>query len=150
MAKLMWGKPTIEIAPIADDGTVGSYTAIDTPQQNSTQLNTDEGEEAIAREEGGAIVDSKRDASSYSLVFALFNKKGSTKPIADVDGVVIQNYAVRWWGEDPAVGGYQMLMCSVSCAESYTTADGALWTYTFRGLKPSAGAILQKYTVPSV
>ncbi|MDR0619180.1 MAG: hypothetical protein LBG17_04710 [Bacteroidales bacterium] len=145
MAVLRWGKPKIEIARLTS-GELGNWVALDVPKLDSTQLTVEEGEETTAQEEGGAIVDSRRNANAYSLAFSLFAKKDEDKPLSDSDGVIADNYAIRLTPEDPATGGYQMLKCSVSVTESWTSADGGLWTYTFKGLKPATGSILQDYT----
>lgn len=144
MAVLKWGKPEIEIAKLGGGGSL-SWTKIDTPKIDTTQLETEEGDEKTAKEEGGAIVDSRKDSNNYTFSFELFAKKGSTKPIEDADGIITDNYAIRWTPEDPTTGGYQMLKCTVTVKETYSAADGGMWVYSFKGLKPDTGAILQAY-----
>jgi hypothetical protein len=149
MAVLSWGKPKIEIALLGTNDVLGTWTEIDIPQENTTQLEIQEGDEQVAKEEGGKVVDRRRNANSYTLTFSLFAKKGAVKPITDNDGIVNAYYAVRLTPEDPETEGIQMQKCSVSAADSFTTEIGKLWTYTFYGLKPATGNILQPYTAPA-
>lgn len=149
MAVLSWGKPLIEFGVSTNGAQASTWTAFDTPKEDSTQLTTTEGDKIEAKEEGGAVVDSKRKASSYTLVFDLFAKKGFTKPIPDVDGVVAGDYSVRLTPEDPTVEGFVMDCCSVSVQEIWNSQDGKLIRYTFEGKKPATGAILKSYTAPN-
>lgn len=145
MAQLSWGKPKIEVATVAADGTVGEYEEWDTPVEDSTTLTVEQGEKIDATEEGGAIVDSRRKANSYNLELTLFVKTGGEKPIEDADGVIAGSYAVRLTPEDPANEGFVMEKTTVSITESFTAADGKRWTYTFDGVKPKTGNILKPY-----
>lgn len=146
MAVLSWGKPKIEFAPITND-IIGTYVISDTPKQDSSQLTTEEGNKTEAQEEGGGVVDSRRDKNKYSFVFELFAKKGTTQPIPDTDGVVAGNYAIRLTPEDPTIPGWQMEKCAVSMVKTWNSSDGELWRYTFEGLVPATGNILKPYTV---
>jgi hypothetical protein len=148
MGKLIWADANVEIAPVVESGTQ-TFVAVDKPALGTTTLSTTEGDVLEARDESNAIVDSITRASDVTLVFNLFKKKGGTKPIADVNGVVAQEYSVRWWGIDPTAGGYLMPRCSVSVQESFTVAEGGQWIYTFRGLLPDTGSIVQDYTPPA-
>jgi len=148
MAVLSWGKPKIEIAPLDPDGTIGVWKEIDTPKQDSSQLNTEKGNKTEALEEGGGVVDAKYDKSKYSFVCELYAKKGKTKPIEDNDGIVLTNYAVRLTPEDPTTEGWMMEKTNVSVVDKWTSQDGKLWEYTFEGLVPPTGKILKPYIAP--
>lgn len=149
MAVISWGKPKIEIAKLDSSGTPGAWTEVDTPKQDSTQLTTEKGDKKEALEEGGGVVDAKYNKSKYSLVYQLFAKKGSTKPIADDDGVVLDNYAVRITPEDPTVPGWIMPKTNVSVVDTWSAEEGQLWEYTHDGLVPDGGGkILQEYIAP--
>lgn len=128
------GKPTIEVAALDKDGNKGTWQTIDVPVDGTTSLDTEEGEKTDYLEEGGGLVDSYQKQSKYTLTFTLYAKKGASKPIADVNGVITTNYAIRLSPEDPECKGFTMHKCSVSCTETYTSADGVRWTYKFSGL----------------
>lgn len=134
MAVLSYGKPIIEIAELDADDNMSPWVKIDTPKDGTTSMETQEGDNTEYLEEGGGLVDSYRKASKYSLTFDLYAKKGFQKPIADVNGVITKNYAIRLTPEDPETYGFVLWKCSVSCVETHTVADGMIWRYTFNGL----------------
>lgn len=134
MAVLSYGKPLIEIAELDADDNMSPWVKIDVPKDGTTSMETQEGDNTEYLEEGGGLVDSYRKASKYSLSFELYAKKGFQKPIADVNGVVTKNYAIRLTPEDPETYGFVLWKCSVSCVETHTVADGMMWKYTFNGL----------------
>ena len=147
MAVLSWGKPKVEIAPYVNGAlpSTPSWSPLAEIQQGTAQLKTEQGEKTEALEEGGGVVDVRYGASRYTFTCSLFIKKGDTKPIADVDGVVTNNYALRLTPEDPAAEGFELVKCSVNVQETWTSADGGLWVYTFSALKPASGTALIRY-----
>lgn len=148
MSVLSWGKPTIEVCKLVDGGLPNSpeWKAMPEIVSDTTKLNTEQGEKKEAVAEGGEIVDVRYSKSKYSLEFELFVKKGDSKPIEDEDGVILENYTVRLTPEDESCEGFIMDNTSVSCVETWTSADGKRWKYTFSGLKPKTGNILKPYT----
>lgn len=134
MAVLSYGKPLIEIAELDADDNMSPWVKIDIPKDGTTSMETQEGDNTEYLEEGGGLVDSYRKASRYTLTFDLYAKKGFQKPIADVNGVVTKNYAIRLTPEDPETYGFILHKCSVSCVETHTVADGMIWRYNFSGL----------------
>lgn len=146
MSVLSWGKPTVEFAVSDGSTTPSSWTAFGAIVNGTTQLETTEGQLIEATEEGGNVVDSRREKNKYRLSLELFVTKGGTKPIADVDGLITQNYAVRLTPEDPECPGFMIPKANVSVVETYTSADGMRWRYIFDAIKPSTGALLQPYT----
>ena len=151
MSILSWGKPKVEVAPYVNGAlpSTPSWSELSEIQQGTAQLETEQGEKTEALEEGGGVVDVRYGASKYTFTLSLFIKKGLTKPIADNDGVVTNNYAVRLTPEDTAAHGFILPKCSVSLQETWSSADGGLWTYTFSALKPSTGQTLQAYSAPA-
>lgn len=146
MAVLSWGKPKVEIGLLGANGAAPTtWTALPEIVEDSTQLTVEQGEKVDAREEGGGIVDSRRKANAYSLTLTLYVKKGDQKPIEDVDGIIAGNYAVRLTPEDPENAGFVMDKTSVSITETWNSAEGKRWAYTFDGLKPASGKVLKPY-----
>lgn len=149
MAVLTWGEPVLEICELDDKGAIpSSPTWKELPEivQGTAQLSTEDGEVTEALDEGGAIVDSRTKKSKYSFACELFVKKGDTKPIEDEDGVVTKNYAIRLTPEDSTLKGWILPKTSVSVKTTWSSTDGTRWAYTFKGLKPATGTILQEYT----
>lgn len=147
MAVISWGKPKVEIGLVGADGAAPT-TWIVLPEivEDTAQLTTEEGETLEATEEGGGVVDSKTKANKYTFTLSLFAKKGDTKPVPDVDGVITGNYAVRLTAEDPATPGFLMDKSAVSAQETWNAAEGTRWIYTFKGLKPPTGNVVKIYT----
>lgn len=146
MAVLSWGKPTVEFAVSEGTSTPSSWTTFASIVNGTTQLETTEGQLIEATEEGGDVVDSRREKNKYKLSLELFVTKGSTKPIPDSDGRILQNYAVRLTPEDPSCPGFIIPKANVTIIETYTSADGMRWRYIFDAIKPGTGALLQSYT----
>lgn len=148
MALLTWGKPKIEIVKIGADGSAPEeeWKETDNPVENTTKLNTEQGDKKEAKAEGGEIVDVRVGKSKYTLEFELYAAKGKTKPIEDEDGVVLDNYAVRLTPEDASLPGFIIDNASVSVIDTFDTENGTKWKYTFNALKPKAGKILKSYT----
>lgn len=146
MAVLSWGKPLIEYATSTSGAPGTTFTAFPTPKEDTTQLSTTKGDKVEAKEEGGAVVEAKYKANSYELVFDLFVKKGDTRPIADVDGVISGDYTIRLTPEDDATEGFIIDVATLSVEESWTAADGKILKYTASAKKPASGAMLKPYT----
>ncbi|MDR0429369.1 MAG: hypothetical protein LBH58_02680 [Tannerellaceae bacterium] len=149
MAVLGWGKPkAVEYGVLgANDTAPTSWNLMPEIVIGTAKLNTQDGERVEAQEEGGAVVDVRQNKSKYTFEMELFVKKGDTKPIADSDGVILTNYAIRLTPEDDETEGFIMDKTSVSCIETWSSADGKRWKYTFSGLKPKTGSILKPYLV---
>lgn len=150
MAVINWGKPKIQFLKYVDGKypeSAEDWQDLDTPVQDTTTIETSEGEKKEAKEEGGAIIDTIREVANYSLKFSLYEKKGKEKQIADTNGIVEDLYAFRLFPEnDKTNNGYLFKKCSVSFAQTYNAADGGRWEYTVDALKPDDGsAILQRY-----
>lgn len=148
MSVVNWGKPKLEIAAYENGALPANptWTTLPEPVTDTTELATEEGDKVEAIEEGGGVVDTYRKKSKYSLSFELFEKKGETKPIEDNDGVIDTTYAIRLTPEDTTNNGYLMKKCSVSCLNTWKSADGGRWKYTFDALVPDDGSkMLERY-----
>lgn len=135
MSVLSTGKPTIEIAALDEFDNIGEWVEIETPKDGTTSLETSKGEETEYRQEGKGIVDKEVGDSTYNFVFDLFVKKGFKKPIEDINGVIVTNYAVRLSPKDKKATGFIIYKAQVSCLNTYSTADGMICRYEFAGLQ---------------
>ncbi|MEL7586661.1 MAG: hypothetical protein AAGU19_08090 [Prolixibacteraceae bacterium] len=149
MAKLSWGKPIVEIAPSTAGAAGTVFTALPEIVENTALLTTTKGEKIEAKEEGGAVVDSKYKSNSYMFECEVYVKKGDEKPIADTDGIIEGDYTVRLTPEDDTQAGFIIDVARVSVEETWSSAIGKKWKYTFDALKPATGAILKDYTKPA-
>jgi hypothetical protein len=151
MSKIGWGKPTVRIGIVGvSDVTAANWLKLSEIAQGTSQLNTEQGEETVAKEEGGDIFDKRTDSNAYTFELELFAQKGVKKPIEDQDGIVTENYAVRLVPEDPTALCWRMDRCSVNCVDTWNSADGGRWKYTFSGLKPLVGKTLKPYYQPAL
>ncbi len=142
--QISWGKPKIYVKKIGSNTT---WSLVPTPVEDSTQLNTEQGERLEAKIEGGENEDVRVKRSSYELVFQVRKVKGRKAPIASVDGVVTDEYQVMVQPEDPECPGFSIDKASVNVVETFTTADGAMWEYHFNVLKPDSGEMVKWGTV---
>lgn len=147
MSVLPWGKCKVEVCKL-ENGAIPAEPAwkeIAPIQSESTQLESEEGDTQEAREEGGGLVDMRRNKSTYTLTLAQYKKKGITQVIPDDDGVITDNYAVRVTPEDPTNEGILMPCCMVALSVTFSSTDGALWNWTFTALQPSDGGKMLRY-----
>lgn len=144
---LSWGKPTIKKATSTAGVPDADWTAIDTPKEDTTKLETTEGEEKVATEEGGEVVDVVYEKNTYTLSFQLFVKKGTPLPFEDNDGIVAGEYAIQVIPEDKACIGIQIDRCSVRAITNYTSSDGILVTYNCKVLKPKTGKMVKQQVI---
>lgn len=150
MAQLSWGKPTIEFGECGANGAAPATwkkLAYD-PVENSTKLTPTKGEKKEAKVEGGENEAVKYAKNTFVFEFEVRAAKGRTKPIEDSDGVVDGEYAVRLTPEDTTVEGILIDKATVSVEETFDTAEGKKWKYTFDVLKPASGNQVKPYTAP--
>ena len=149
MSVLSWGKPLVEWAASTSGAPSGTYTAFSEIKEDTAKLTTTAGTKKEATQEGGGVIDVRYGENKYQFEVDLFVKKGDKKPFVDVNGVVAGNYAVRLTPEDDKCEGFIMENCTVTCQESYASADGMIWKYLFDGLTPASGNICKPYTKAS-
>lgn len=148
MAVLSWGKCSIYYAE-SEDGAVSdtaTWTEIDTPKEDSTELSSSAGDVVEAKEEGGAVVDARVSRTTYELAFELFVKKGVAQPWTAEDGVIDGEWAFRVVPEDEECAGILIERSILRTEETYNTADGIIVKYTAKVLKPASGNSVKPYT----
>ena len=151
MAHLSGGKPTLEFGKCGANGaapTTWTKLAFD-PVENSTKLTPTKGEKKEAKVEGGENEAVKYAKNTYVFEFEVRAAKGRAKPIMDADGVVEGEYAIRLTPEDTTVEGILIDKATVSVEETFDTAEGKKWKYTFDVLKPAEGNQVKPYTTPA-
>lgn len=134
---LSWGKPRIFIKDL--DVADAKWQEVPTPVEDSTQLSTTKGDKKEAKVEGGENEDVKYNKNTYALVFNIRQAKNRKKPISDSDGIIMHNYAVALQPEDPTIEGFVIDKSAVSIEDTWTSADGGVWIYTFDALKADKG-----------
>lgn len=154
MAVISWGKPKVEIIKTPDDENSDPTTGwaeLSPIKEDSASLDVTEGELIEATEEGGAVVDARRKANKYKFSLDIFVKKSSTgtstRPIADENGLISDNYSVRLTPQDDECEGFLLRKTNVTVSERWTAAEGKMLRYTFDGIKPDTtnGIICEPY-----
>lgn len=147
MSVLPWGKPTVEVCKL-ENGAIPAepeWKGIAPIQSGSTQLETEDGDTQEALEEGGGMVDMRRNKSKYTLTLAQYKVKGAKQVIPDDDGVIIDNYAVRVTPEDSTNEGILMPRAKVALSHTFSSEEGELLTWTFTALKPADGGKMLRH-----
>ena len=154
MATVSWGAPTLEFMKLSTSVTTPpsgawtgqtGYVKIEGTVllEDSSQLNTTEGENKTLRNEKGENVDSKQMPASYQFQTSVIKKKGETvvaTGFAPVNGVVAGDWAMRLIPEDPETTGFIFRKCSIACSKGWNADQGALDNITVNGLVPNAAA----------
>lgn len=145
MAIIGWGKPRIFYKEL------GSKTAVwkefDTPVESSTSLATTKGDKTEAKVEGGANEAVKYAKNTYALTFNIRAAKDRQRPIDDEDGVISTGYAIALQPEAVEAPGFVMEASTASVEDSYSSADGGVWAYTFDALVPEQSGFEKKKQV---
>lgn len=139
MSVIGWGKPTIYVRDLSL--ATNNWKKLDTPKEDTTQVNPTKGDTQAATEEGGGTVDRKTKKSTYELVYQLFIKKGVAQPYPTIDGIIEGNYAVAVQPEDPEIPGAYLGKTTIGAEESMTSADGSLIAYTHSALIPDGDEV---------
>ena len=133
---LSWGKPRIFVKKLDASGSATyDYRELPTPVDDSTSLETTEGDKTEAKIEGGEVEAVRYDRSTYKLTMQIRMKAGSEMPFANEDGLVADNYEIVVAPENVAAFGFRMLEAHVSVKTSFTTNDGILVDVSFDALK---------------
>jgi len=150
MATLSWGKPLLEVCAYVAGVMPASpvWTALPLSKQDSTKLTTAKGAKTEMKGEGGELIDVHFERNSYMLETEIPFQRGATKPIADTDGKVAVNYAIRLTPEDNTLQGFIIDKASVQVEETWSAKEGNLLKYSFDALVPATGNLLKPYTKP--
>jgi len=146
MATLSWGKPKVEIGVLGALRVAPIVWTVLTPLvEDSSQFTGTPGTPLTAKGEGGALVAQKATASEYKFVCEIYASDNS-KPIVDVNGVIIDNYAIRLGPENVLLPGFIFDESSVLIEETWSAKTGKKWKYTFTAVEPLLGELSKPYT----
>ena len=139
MSVIAWGKPSIFVQKVGTEKN--EWIKLDTPKEDSTQLNPTKGDTMEAKEEGGGLVDRKVKKSTYELVYQLYIKKGKAQPFKTMDGLVEGNYRIAVQPEDPEIPGVYLGNSSIGAEEALSPTEGSTITYTHSALTPDGDPV---------
>ena len=145
MSKLSWGKPRIFIKDLDTNGA--NWVELNTPVENSTELQPTKGDKIEAPIEGGQVEDVKYKASKYAVVYNIRKLKGRSVPIPHKDGVVEKNYGFMLMPEDGTNIGFYIEKTTVSVDDNFTCEEGAAWNIQHDAIAASSGNTVKWGTV---
>lgn len=134
---LSWGKCTVSVKSLTDSDAV--WTAFTTPVEDSTTLETEEGDKLEAKIEGGENEAVKYKKSTYTLDFETRQAPEREDPITGEDGVVEGEYAVLIVPEDDSAYNVYIPRAACSIQKSFTAEEGIKYAYHFDALVPDDG-----------
>lgn len=149
MSVVSWGAPTLEfikvkagVAPPSGDWSAqDGYVRIpgDILLEDSSTLETTEGETKELKNEKGENVDSKRMPASYTFSTSVIKKKGEKvvqNAFAPVNGVVEGEWAMRCIAQDPSTPGFVFRKATIGTTKSWSADQGSLDVLSVNGLVP--------------
>ena len=145
MSNLSWGKPRIFIKDL--DAETPAWKELNTPVQDSTELQPTKGDKMEAPVEGGENEEVKYKDSTFAVVYNIRKYKGRQVPIPNKNGVASHHYAFMLQPEDPANIGFYIEKTAVTVDDTFTTADGAIWAIQHDALAPASGNTVKWGTV---
>lgn len=140
--KILLGKPKIQYCRSVNGVPDGNWVLVDTPRQDSTSLETSEGSDIEAREEGGEVVERLGTAATYTLTFELFKKKNVPMLFSDIDvsGVVPGEYAFWVMSDiDSEAPSFRIDRAIVKTQKMYAPNDTYRTQFSVMALKPAEG-----------
>lgn len=128
---LTWGKCKV----VVDDEIV-----IDNIQENSTNLNTEQGDKKEAIIEGGEVIATRYQRNKYSLEFVEFGKP----TLANLDGIVPGNHKVELINCDEGVNRKVFTFPSavINVQPGFSSEYGTVTTYTCNANRQETGSIV--------
>ena len=149
MSVVSWGAPTLEFVkvkagvapPEGDWSAQDGYVRIpgDILLEDSSTLETAEGETQELKNEKGENVDSKRMPASYTFSTSVIKKKGEKvvqNAFSPVNGVVDGEWAMRCIAQDPSTPGFVFRKATIGTTKSWSADQGSLDVISVIGLVP--------------
>lgn len=145
---LSWGIPTIKILNADPNATASDYAktevSVDGTEivEESTSLETEDGDVMEALVEGGSREDVKYKDSTYTLSFNVRKTDKRTMPFESVidwnTGNVDGEYKIEVVPEIKGTWGVQLTKCKVKVKPTFSSTEGLIYEYTCESL--SAGS----------
>lgn len=145
MSNLSWGKPRIFVKDL--DAESPSWKELNTPVEDSTELQSAKGDKLEAPIEGGENEEVKYKDSKHTVAYNIRKFKGREVPIPNKNGVAPHHFAFCLQPEDPTNIGFLIEKTSVSVDDTFTTADGAIWAIEHEALAAAQGNTVKWGTV---
>lgn len=138
MSKILnWGECFVFVRKYTKENKRGDkWTVFDTPVENSTSLETTEGNKTEATVEGGSNEAVRRAKNKYALSFEERMGANYEYKITDDDGVIDGEFEVLVAPKEYVTAPSMYIPRSTAAvSDSYSSADGTKLKYTFDALK---------------
>lgn len=137
---LSWGKCQVSLTPVEGTNATESAATIKNIVDGSAQLTTTQGDKTEAKIEGGEVEAVRYSRNTYELTFQERLGVGKIQPsIKGDDGVVAGEWTCVLTPEAEGAPAFTFTRSTINVQVSYTSADGAIVTYTVSALKPENG-----------
>lgn len=164
MSVVSWGAPTLEFIKLAgttpppsgdwsgQDGYVKISGSV--LLENSSSLETADGDKSELKNEEGNVVDSKQKPASYTFTTSVIKKKGEAivkDGFAPKNGYVSGNWAMRLIPEDKETIGFVFSKCTIATQKKWSADQGGLDILNVKGIEPDTVSkeICEDYTASS-
>lgn len=145
MSNLSWGKPRIFVKDL--DTANSPWKELNTPVQNSTELQPTKGDKMEAPVEGGENEEVKYKDGKFAVVYNIRKYKGRACPIPNKNGVAKKHYAFCLMPEDKTNLGFYVEKSAVTVDDTFTADDGAIWAIQHDAIAPASGNTVKWGTV---
>lgn len=145
MSNLSWGKPRIFVKDL--DAETPSWKELNTPAQDTTELQPTKGDKMEAPIEGGENEEVKYKDGQFAVVYNIRKYKGRAVPIPNKNGVASHHYAFCLMPEDNTNIGFYIEKTSVTIDDTFTPADGAVWAIQHDAIAAATGNTVKWGTV---
>lgn len=145
MRNLSWGKPRIFVKNL-DDNTA-KWKELNTPAQDTTELQPTKGDKMEAPVEGGENEEVMYKDSKYVVLYNIRKYKGRSVPIPNKNGVASHHYAFCLMPEDNTNIGFYVEKTTVTVDDTFTPADGAVWAVQHDAIAATSGNTVKWGTV---
>ncbi len=145
MSNLSWGKPRIFVKDL--DTTGAKWKELNTPVEDSTELQVTKGDKMEAPIEGGENEEVKYKDGEYAVVYNIRKYKNRAVPIPNKNGVASKHYGFILQPEDSENVGFYIEKTTVTVDDTFTAADGAIWAIQHDAIAATSGNTVKWGTV---
>ena len=145
MSNLSWGKPRIFVKDL--DAETPAWKELNTPAQDTTELQPTKGDKMEAPIEGGENEEVKYKDGQFAVVYNIRKYKGRAVPIPNKNGVASHHYAFCLMPEDNTNIGFYIEKTTVTVDDTFTPADGAVWAVQHDAIAAASGNTVKWGTV---
>lgn len=145
MGNLSWGKPRIFVKDLDTENS--KWKELNTPVQDTTELQPTKGDKMEAPVEGGENEEVKYKDGKYAVVYNIRKYKGRAMPIPNKNGVAPNHYAFCLMPEDNTNIGFYVEKTTVTVDDTFTPADGAVWAINHDAIAATSGNTVKWGTV---